>query len=358
LVDGRRRREDEDEPGAEALTGRMMPDEAEPRREKTGAWLAKGLSGSMAGDGELALGPEGVALVAEWSESIELELWRREPAEGRIGGSSEREANDGWRIVPLSGIAAGGGGEWVTLDVEGGSSHIDRCLGRVGAATSEPEADFIESAEDLTEDASSDVCAGAVDLRRSVKRLALGVASSPHPPAALEPSVPTEEKLPLRLGLLGGLSSGLGALLEPEEKTPPSPSPKPLFLRLVLLLPLTLPALIELVRLRSTSNEWPSDSDDGGGESRFGSVGSSSSSSTTDWMSGERRRVGPPVGGGASDEADGASSDMRGIDLVLRSAGRSPPLIVDGPAVEDEDGPAANGDVVRKRPCAAAASAW
>jgi hypothetical protein len=74
LVDGRRRREDEDEPGAEALTGRTMPDEAEPRREKTGAWLAKGLSGSMAGDGELALGPEGVALVAEWSESIELEL--------------------------------------------------------------------------------------------------------------------------------------------------------------------------------------------------------------------------------------------------------------------------------------------
>lgn len=141
------------------------------------------------------------------------------------------------------------------MAIEGGSSHIDRCLGRVGAAANEPEADFIERADDRMEDASSAVCAGAVDLRRSVKRPALGVASSgQEAPAALELSVPTEEKLPFRLGLLGGLSSGFGALLEPEEKTLPRPSPKALLLR-ALPLPLTLPALIELTRLRSTSNE-------------------------------------------------------------------------------------------------------
>lgn len=65
LVDDSRRRDEDDEPGADALSGRTTPDEAEPRREKTGAWLAKGLCGSTAGDGESALGPEGVALVAE-----------------------------------------------------------------------------------------------------------------------------------------------------------------------------------------------------------------------------------------------------------------------------------------------------
>lgn len=260
-------------------------------------------------------------LLFELSESTEFE-WECERAasEGRSRG---REEKDGWRIVPFSGTVGVGGD---TLGLFGvaesrrpGSSHMD--LRRVAAV--ESVMDLSERAEDRTDDESS---AGAL-ARRIENRRPLGVCSG----SPFDPSVATDEKLPLRSGLAGGLSGALTGLT--LEKTPPRPRPNALRLRL----PTLSAALTELARLRLASNELLSDSDEGGGLS----MSSSSSSSRTDWMSGDLRREALAIGGDSRGESDGSTSV--GIDWVLRRGGR-PPGADEGPEEDDDPLVDANGE--------------